>query len=63
MAVGAGVSLNYDSRDVITNASRGWLFQLDQLFMPAFFGNDDKYMVTDLTVATYKRRGRGDYSG
>ena len=59
MAVGAGVSLNYDSRDVITNASRGWLFQLDQLFMPAFFGNDDKYMVTDLTVATYKKAWKG----
>ena len=59
MAVGAGVSLNYDSRDVVTNASRGWLFQLDQLFMPAFFGNDDKYMVTDLTVATYKKAWKG----
>lgn len=59
MAVGAGVSLNYDSRDVVTNASRGWLFQLDQLFMPAFFGNDDKYIVTDLTVATYKKAWKG----
>lgn len=59
MAVGAGLSLNYDSRDVVTNASRGWLFQLDQLFMPGFFGNDNKYIMTDLTVATYKKAWKG----
>ena len=58
-AVGAGLSLNYDSRDVITNPSRGWFFQLDQLFMPKCFGNDNKFMVTDLTVSTYKRAWKG----
>lgn len=59
MAVGAGLSLNYDSRDVVTNASRGWFFQLDQLFMPGFLGNDNKYIMTDLTVATYKKAWKG----
>lgn len=59
MSVGAGLSLNYDSRDVVTNASRGWLFQLDQMFMPSFFGNDHKYIMTDLTVCTYKRAWKG----
>lgn len=59
MAVGAGLSLNYDSRDVVTNASRGWFFQLDQLFMPGFLGNDNKYIMTDLTVATYKKVWKG----
>lgn len=59
MSLGAGLSLNYDSRDVVTNASRGWLFQLDQLFMPAFLGNDHKYIMTDLTVCTYKRAWKG----
>ena len=60
MAVGAGVSLNYDSRDVVTNASRGWLFQLDQLFMPAFdrpVGEEDlidgKYLLV--------QRGKKNY--
>lgn len=59
MAVGAGLSLNYDSRDVVTNASRGWFFQLDQLFMPTCLGNDNKFIMTDLTLATYKRAWKG----
>lgn len=59
LSVGGGLSLNYDSRDVITNATRGWYVQLDQLFFPGFLGNEYKYTKTDLTVCSYKKAWKG----
>lgn len=59
MAIGGGFSFMYDSRDVILNATRGWFVQLDQMFYPSFFGNDYKYYMTDLTVATYHKAWKG----
>lgn len=59
MTTGAGLTFVYDSRDVITSATRGWLFQLDQLFYPSFFGNDDRYYMTDVTLATYHKAWKG----
>lgn len=58
-AVGGGFSFMYDSRDVLMNATRGWLVQLDQMFYPSFFGNDHAFMQTDFTVSTYKRAWKG----
>lgn len=58
-AQGAGVSLMYDSRDVIVNATRGWFVQLDQMFYPSFFGNDHEFFYTDLTVSTYHKAWKG----
>ena len=58
-AQGAGVSLMYDSRDVIVNATRGWFVQMDQMFYPSFFGNDHEFFYTDLTVSTYHKAWKG----
>ena len=59
LSVGGGVSLAFDSRDVITNPSRGCFFQLDQLFYPAAFGNDHVYAMTDITLSGYKKAWKG----
>ncbi len=51
-AVGAGVALNYDSRDVSTNAYRGQYLRAEQLFYPKF-ANKYYFNATDVTFSTY----------
>lgn len=58
-STGAGVTLNYDSRDVVTNATRGWFLQVDQLFYPSFFGNDHVFYLTDFTLSSYHKAWKG----
>ena len=57
--LGGGLSFTYDSRDVITCATKGWFVQLDQMFNPCWLGNDYVYHWTDLTVATYHKAWKG----
>ncbi|MCD8266955.1 MAG: hypothetical protein LUC33_07370, partial [Prevotellaceae bacterium] len=51
-AVGAGVALHYDSRDVSTNAYRGQYLRAEQLFYPKF-ANKYYFNATDVTFSTY----------
>lgn len=57
--VGAGISLVYDSRDVLTNPHRGFYVSLSQLFRPAFMGNDYAFTTTDLRADAYHTVWRG----
>lgn len=58
-AYGAGLSLTYDSRDIITNATRGHFLQLEQFFYPTQLGNEHRFYMTDLTYATYHKAWKG----
>lgn len=58
-ATSAGLSFTFDNRDFMLNASRGWFVQLDQTFTPRFFGNDYRYITTDLTLCTYRSVWKG----
>lgn len=51
--VGAGFSVVYDSRDVLTNPHRGVYFNLSQCFRPRFMGNDYAFSTTDLHASSY----------
>lgn len=55
---GFGIVFSYDSRDVQTNASRGWSVTFKQKFYPRFIGNDRPFSSTELTVGWYKRLWR-----
>lgn len=50
---GAGFTLQYDSRDVITSASKGALVRLDQLFLPRFMFNSSAFSMTELRFNYY----------
>lgn len=52
---GVGVALNYDSRDVLTNPSRGAFIDLTQYVRPRFMGNNYAFSTTDLNAAAYRR--------
>lgn len=56
---GVGIAINYDTRDVPTNAHRGVFVRIDQRCYPRFMGNDYAFSSTELTVAWYKRAWRG----
>lgn len=51
--VGAGVSLQYDTRDCLTAASRGVFIRLDQRFNPHILINRYAFTLTELTAAWY----------
>lgn len=57
--IGAGLSLVYDSRDVITNPHKGVYVNLSQYFRPAFLGNDYAFTTTDLHASAYTRVWKG----
>lgn len=57
--VGGGVSLMYDSRDVLTNPSRGFYLNLSQVFRPKFIGNEYAFSTTELQACTYTRPWKG----
>lgn len=50
---GAGFSLVYDSRDVLTNPHRGYYLNVSQCFRPRFLGNDYAFSTTDLRTSYY----------
>lgn len=50
---GAGIAFQYDSRDLITNASKGAYVYLKQMFHPAFVGNKHGFSSTEFKVSYY----------
>ena len=50
---GAGYAIQYDSRDLITNASRGVYVYLKQVFKPKFLWNKYAFTTTDFRAAYY----------
>lgn len=52
--VGAGVTLQYDTRDFLTNPYRGLYVRLDQVFLPRF-ANERPFNYTELTAAFYTK--------
>lgn len=57
--IGAGISLVYDSRDVITNPHKGVYLNLSQYFRPAFIGNEYAFSTTDLHASAYTKVWKG----
>lgn len=57
--IGAGISLVYDSRDVITNPHKGIYLNLSQYFRPAFIGNEYAFSTTDLHASAYAKVWKG----
>ncbi len=59
-SVGAGFSVNYDTRDNLTAPERGWLVDLHQMFYPRFMGNGSYgFSSTDFSVNYYTHLWRG----
>ncbi len=50
---GAGISIVYDSRDVVTNAHKGIFLKMEQAFYPPFFGNKYDFTMTDIIFDYY----------
>lgn len=50
---GAGFSLVYDSRDVLTSPHKGYYLNISQCFRPRFLGNDYAFSTTDLRTSYY----------
>ena len=51
--LGVGFTIQYDSRDFLSNAFRGVYFRLDQRFNPRFLLNRNAFSMTEVTIATY----------
>ncbi len=57
--IGAGIFLMYDSRDYITNPSRGAFIKLEQRAFPEFLGNEGTFHRTEFTASTYLKIWKG----
>lgn len=57
--IGLGLTLQYDSRDNVTNPHRGVYVNASQMFRPKFLSNDYAFSTTDLTVNAYQTLWRG----
>ena len=57
--IGVGLTMVYDSRDVMTNPHRGVYASLSQHFRPAFLGNDYAFCTTDWRFNTYNKVWNG----
>lgn len=56
---GIGVSLVYDTRDVITNPHSGVYVSLEQTFRPRFLGNDYAFTTTEMRANAYGHVWKG----
>lgn len=56
---GVGLTLQYDSRDLPTNAYSGVYMYLNQMFRPRFLWNDYAFSTTDFQVCYYHKAWRG----
>ena len=56
---GAGVFLEYDSRDFIPSPYRGIYLKLDQRFFPSFMGNKTYFTRTEFTGDIYTQLWKG----
>lgn len=57
--LGVGFTLQYDSRDFLTNASQGYYFRLDQRFNPRFLFNKYAFTLTEASFSTYHTLWKG----
>lgn len=57
--LGIGLSLVYDSRDVMTNARRGCYIDVKQCFRPKFMSNDYAFSTTSVTASGYRKAWKG----
>lgn len=57
--LGAGFTVQYDSRDFLSNAYKGIFFRLDQRFNPRFFLNKYAFSLTELEFDSYHRAWKG----
>ena len=53
-SVGAGFTLSYDSRDVLTNPHKGVYAKVSQTFRPRFLANKNAFSSTALQLDLYK---------
>ena len=56
---GLGLTMVYDTRDVMTNPHEGCYVSLSQSFQPRFLGNDYAFSTTDWRINAYQRVWRG----
>lgn len=56
---GAGWSVVYDSRDVLTNPHKGMYLSISQCFRPRFLGNKNVFTTTDFTTRGYTHVWKG----
>lgn len=56
---GVGLTLLYDSRDLVTNAYSGVFIYLNQVFRPKFLWNHYDFSTTDLRACYYHTAWRG----
>ena len=56
---GIGACLQYDTRDIITNASKGIYFYLAQMLRPKWLGNDRAFYTTNLRFSFYQKVWKG----
>lgn len=52
--IGIGITLSYDSRDVLTNPHRGMYAAVTQSFRPGFIGNKHSFSTTEILFDTYR---------
>ncbi len=57
--IGGGVTVVYDTRDVLTNPHRGMYAELSQTFRPKFLGNDYAFSTTEMRVSGYGKVWEG----
>ena len=51
--IGLGLSVVYDSRDVLTNPHKGYYLDISQSVRPKFMGNDYAFATTDIQADGY----------
>lgn len=56
---GFGVTLNYDSRDIATNATNGVYLSLSQTFRPSWLKNKYAFSTTAFELSAYQRAWKG----
>ncbi len=57
--MGVGFTLQYDTRDFLSNAFRGFYIRLDQIFHPRGIGNHYAFTLTEFTMSSYHRIWNG----
>ncbi|MGM9804600.1 MAG: BamA/TamA family outer membrane protein [Muribaculaceae bacterium] len=57
--IGLGITLQYDTRDNVTNPHRGVYLNLSQMFRPKFLANDYHFNTTDVTLNAYQQVWNG----
>lgn len=57
--LGVGFTVDYDTRDYITSATRGVYVHYSQLFCPIFLWNTYHYTMTDLRLSYYHKAWKG----